>query len=106
MKPVMPSVSLAAAFALALALTACTTEPPSPLPPDVAGRSAPSTQTAQVTPPALGGDRDAHGCIGSAGYAWCAHTQQCERPWELAHAHGFANSAQAYEQFCGNGVAK
>ena len=32
----MPSVSLAASFALALALTACTTEPPSPLPPDVA----------------------------------------------------------------------
>jgi hypothetical protein len=54
----------------------------------------------------VGGDRDAHGCIGSAGYAWCERTQQCERPWELAKAHGIANSAQAYEQFCRNGGAK
>ncbi|GAU05658.1 hypothetical protein BSLA_02f4103 [Burkholderia stabilis] len=54
----------------------------------------------------VGGDRDAHGCIGSAGYAWCEQTQQCERPWELAKQKGFANSAQAYEQFCRNNSAR
>ena len=30
----------------------------------------------------LGGDRDAHGCIGSAGYVWCEIRQECIRSWE------------------------
>lgn len=30
----------------------------------------------------VGGDRDAHGCIPSAGYSWCDAKQQCIRPWE------------------------
>lgn len=30
----------------------------------------------------VGGDRDAHGCIGSAGYTWCATKQECLRVWE------------------------
>lgn len=29
-----------------------------------------------------GGDRDEHGCIGSAGYSWCAYKEQCMRLWE------------------------
>lgn len=33
--------------------------------------------------PALpGSDRDAHGCIGSAGYTWCEAKQTCLREWE------------------------
>ncbi len=32
----------------------------------------------------VGADRDAHGCIGSAGYSWCEQIGSCERPWELA----------------------
>lgn len=41
-----------------------------------------------VTPPAggeeplVGGDRDEHGCIGSAGYMWCEVKQKCLRVWE------------------------
>ncbi len=31
----------------------------------------------------VGADRDAHGCIGSAGYVWNESLQQCVRPWEL-----------------------
>ena len=31
-----------------------------------------------------GGDRDAHGCIGSAGYRWCAAQNACVRPWRVA----------------------
>lgn len=30
----------------------------------------------------VGGDRDAHGCIGSAGYSWCEARQKCLRVWE------------------------
>lgn len=29
-----------------------------------------------------GGDRDEHGCIGSAGYSWCQPKQKCLRVWE------------------------
>lgn len=51
-------------------------------------------------PPIVGNGRDAHGCIGSAGYAWCAKTAQCERPWELAQQKGFANGSEAFDAFC------
>jgi hypothetical protein len=30
----------------------------------------------------VGADRDAHGCIGSAGYTWSEELGQCIRPWE------------------------
>ena len=32
--------------------------------------------------PVVGGDKDAHGCIGSAGYTWCEEKQKCLRSWE------------------------
>jgi len=32
--------------------------------------------------PLVGGDKDAHGCIGSAGYMWCAPKNKCLRIWE------------------------
>jgi len=49
-----------------------------------------------------GADRDAHGCIGSAGFSWCASTNQCERPWELAKKNGFEKSQKAFDTFCKN----
>jgi hypothetical protein len=30
----------------------------------------------------VGGDKDAHGCIGSAGYSWCEMKNKCLRVWE------------------------
>ena len=33
-------------------------------------------------PQIVGGDKDAHGCIGSAGYSWCEAKQKCLRVWE------------------------
>jgi len=30
----------------------------------------------------VGNDRDEHGCIGSAGYTWCAAKEKCLRLWE------------------------
>lgn len=50
----------------------------------------------------LGSDRDAHGCIGSAGYSWCEKTHQCERPWELAKEKGFPNTRAGFETYCSN----
>lgn len=32
----------------------------------------------------VGGDKDAHGCIGSAGYSWCELKNKCLRIWEEA----------------------
>jgi len=49
-----------------------------------------------------GSDRDAHGCISSAGYTWCAATNKCERPWELAKDKGFANAPEVFDRFCAN----
>ena len=77
---------------LAICLAACTTGP-----------ATPADSTADAPPaPAPGSDRDAHGCIPSAGYAWCAKTSRCERPWELAKAEGFEADAEAFDAFCAN----
>ena len=32
--------------------------------------------------PIVGGDRDEHGCIGSAGYVWCEVQKDCIRLFE------------------------
>jgi len=53
-------------------------------------------------PKRLGGEKDVHGCIGSAGFKWCAKTNRCERPWELATKEKFAKSVEAFDAFCGN----
>lgn len=38
--------------------------------------------TTQPNEPLVGGDRDAHGCIGSAGYTWCEGSKKCLRVFE------------------------
>jgi hypothetical protein len=43
-----------------------------------------SDAVSQNTNQILGGDRDEHGCIGSAGYSWCEAKQKCLRTWEEA----------------------
>jgi hypothetical protein len=55
---------------------------------------------------AVGADRDTHGCIGSAGYAWCEHTQRCERPWELAKQKGFDATEAHFARYCSTGSAE
>lgn len=62
--------------------------------------SSPVPAATEPAPPLVGADRDAHGCIASAGYSWCERTQQCERPWELAAQQGFALSPEKYAQYC------
>ena len=48
----------------------------------------------------VGGDTDTYGCIGSAGYQWCASTASCERPWELSEQENFENTAAAFSAYC------
>lgn len=49
----------------------------------------------------LGSDKDGHSCIASAGYRWCAKTEKCERPWELAKQVNIANTLVDFDQYCG-----
>ncbi len=61
----------------------------------------PSADAARAEP-RPGSDRDAHGCIGSAGYVWCEGSGRCERPWELARQQGLDGSRAAFDAFCRN----
>ena len=65
----------------------------------VGGCAAKDSKTPDA-PRVVGADRDAHGCIGSAGYSWCARTKKCERPWELAKQAGFDNTPDGFKQYC------
>lgn len=86
----MPATALRiAATALLLIVAAC--ETPS---------AAPTAPAAPADPLIVGADRDAHGCIGSAGYRWCERTAQCERPWELAARAGYEPGAENTERYC------
>lgn len=42
------------------------------------------TVTSEIKPTdqVVGGDKDEHGCIGSAGYSWCQTKNKCLRIWE------------------------
>ena len=48
----------------------------------------------------VGGDRDAHDCIASAGYQWCERAKRCARSWELAKEAGFDKTSDAFAQYC------
>lgn len=87
---VMKKISRAAAaasVALMLALFACS-----------------STKEPAQAARRVGADRDAHGCIGSAGYSWCAKENSCVRPWELAKSKGFEVSQTNFTRYCTAGV--
>lgn len=80
----MPRVSICLAALGVAVLAACQTP-----------REVPAS--AEVLP---GSDRDAQGCIASAGYSWCERSGQCERPWELAAKAGFDNTAEGFDRYC------
>lgn len=87
-KPDRVMSTLAFCLAMAAALTACTSTQQNP-----PAHSA-------LAPRPVGGERDEQGCLGSAGYAWCAHENVCVRPWELASEKGFERGPQGFERFC------
>ena len=50
----------------------------------------------------VGGDRDMHGCLGSAGYVWCENKRQCVRPWELPSIeHEGPTTEERFYYHCG-----
>ena len=60
-------------------------------------------QNNKVEAPILvGGDKDEHGCIGSAGYSWCAVKNKCLRVWE--EKCEATSSSTSENSFCG-GIA-
>jgi hypothetical protein len=74
---------LVLAFALVsvlMLLLGCTGQQKAALPPS---DGKPQGQAANEKTPMPGSDRDAHGCIPSAGYTWCDALSQCVRPWEV-----------------------
>ena len=49
----------------------------------------------------VGGDRDKHGCIGSAGYQWCEKLGKCVRPWELELADTTGDASEEdFRAYC------
>jgi hypothetical protein len=40
------------------------------------------SENGEENPELIGGDRDEHGCLGSAGYTWCEEKKKCLRTWE------------------------
>lgn len=59
--------------------------------------------------PVVGGDKDSHGCIGSAGYTWCAPKQKCLRTWEekccIPEGGQYGAPASA-DDFCCDGLVR
>ena len=48
----------------------------------------------------VGGDRDEHGCIPSAGYQWCERLGKCVRPWELEKEQMAAEDSKDFASYC------
>jgi hypothetical protein len=64
---------------------------------------APATHAAGSDGPTVtSGDQDAHGCIESAGYSWCAKEKDCVRPWELASSKSLGEGREAFDRYCGH----
>jgi len=83
-RPVASFVAnVAAVSLLGVALVGCK-HPPAPAP----------------EPRPIGSDRDAHGCLAPAGYAWCAREGACVRPWEYAKQKGYENTPDAFDAHC------
>jgi len=62
--------------------------------------TAPSLREATGQRRLIGGDRDAHSCISSAGYRWCERENACVRPWVLAADKHFEFSAETFNRYC------
>jgi hypothetical protein len=66
------------------------------------GETSPEPGAQAKDTSAVGSDRDAHGCISSAGYRWCAKENECKRPWELAEEKGLDATPEAFDDHCRN----
>ena len=56
-----------------------------------------SAEECKLVENVVGGDKDEHGCIGSAGYTWCQEKQKCLRTWEEPCGDNSGSSTCALE---------
>lgn len=52
--------------------------------------------------PMTGADKDAKGCIASAGFIWCNKENQCVQPWEYAASVAIPNTEESIKAYCRN----
>ncbi len=52
--------------------------------------------------PITGADKDAKGCIASAGFIWCNKENQCVQPWEYAASVAIPNTEESIKAYCRN----
>lgn len=77
-------------------------EPPSALVIATENSSTASASENNASMPLVGSDKDAHGCIASAGYIWCTKENSCVKPWEYAAGVAIPNTSEAVNSYCGN----
>ncbi|HLO78912.1 MAG TPA: hypothetical protein VK196_20840 [Magnetospirillum sp.] len=95
------ALTLIACLALVPCLEGARADDAPPPPPAPTGAVVPGGNT--VTAPIVGADRDSHGCIGSAGYSWCAAEGECVRSWELARKLSLEEGEAAFTRYCTTG---
>ncbi len=49
---------------------------------------------------AVDGEKEDHGCIGTAGFMWCERDGECVKPDDLAEKHGLEKTADAVKAYC------
>ena len=66
------------------------------------GETSPEPGAQAKDTSAVGSDRDAHVCITSAGYQWCAMENECKRPLVLAEEKWLDATPEAFDDYCRN----
>jgi len=66
---------------IVILLSSCT-QPTLPTPTSSSSATTENLIQNSPSPMLVGGDRDIHGCLGSAGYSWCEVKNKCLRTWE------------------------
>lgn len=69
-------------------------------------KNEPPPITISPTETLVGNDRDEHGCIGTAGYEWCAVKNKCLRSWEEPCEDPKTNDSDLIKQAMANKLGK
>lgn len=64
--------------------------------------SSAESAASNASMPITGADKDAKGCIASAGFIWCNKENQCVQPWEYAASVAIPNTEDSVGSYCGN----
>lgn len=64
--------------------------------------SSAESAASNASMPITGADKDAKGCIASAGFIWCNKENQCVQPWEYAASVAIPNTEESIKAYCRN----